>query len=347
MKKVKISVIIPTYNAKKTISACLSAIFKSDYGNFEVIVVDDNSNDDSVDIVKKFPVKLIQSKRNLGAGASRNSGAKISKGDILLFVDGDVVINKDHIRNVAEDFENNPDVSVVQGVYSLDCRFKNLGSKYANLSYYFYGNNIKTKFLTTLVTYFVGIRKKIYMDVNGFDVDKYGRTTVGEDQTLGHKLTGKGAKILLDKKIKVEHYKHYSAWKYLTHDTQTGAWQMRYMLKNRYKFFSKAVKKNQVGVLIPATFVYSVALSPIVLLSLLASIIFLANPIALGVFIASTALFFSLNLKFLLFTLRRAGIWFFISSVIFTYLRMMFAFLGGIMGLFEFVFFSRSKKIIT
>ncbi|TAL24620.1 MAG: glycosyltransferase, partial [Nitrospirae bacterium] len=54
-----ISVIIPNYNGEATIGKCLEAVFSSEYDKFEVVVVDDCSNDNSVEIIKRFPCRLI------------------------------------------------------------------------------------------------------------------------------------------------------------------------------------------------------------------------------------------------------------------------------------------------
>ena len=82
----KFSIIIPSFNSSKTIGECLNAATKIDYKNYEVVVVDDASQDNSVEIIKRFPCKLIKLKKNLGAAEARNIGAKVAKGNILLFL---------------------------------------------------------------------------------------------------------------------------------------------------------------------------------------------------------------------------------------------------------------------
>jgi teichuronic acid biosynthesis glycosyltransferase TuaG len=87
-----VSVIIPCYNSKSKISRTLEMIFSQTYKNIEVIVVDDYSTDNSVDIVKSFNdsrLKLIELKINKGAGNARNVGIKFSKGDVIAFCDSD------------------------------------------------------------------------------------------------------------------------------------------------------------------------------------------------------------------------------------------------------------------
>lgn len=77
-----ISVIIPNYNGSSTIGKCLESAFSSKYDNFEVLAVDDCSTDNSVEIIKSFPCRLIALDKNSGASKARNTGAYKSSGEI-------------------------------------------------------------------------------------------------------------------------------------------------------------------------------------------------------------------------------------------------------------------------
>ncbi|UCE71730.1 MAG: glycosyltransferase family 2 protein, partial [Nitrospiraceae bacterium] len=85
----RISVIIPNYNSADSLEICLKAAFESDYRNYEIIVVDDHSNDDSVEIIKTFPCKLVCLEQRSGTSKARNTGARSSSGEILFFIDAD------------------------------------------------------------------------------------------------------------------------------------------------------------------------------------------------------------------------------------------------------------------
>ena len=65
MEKDLVSIIIPNYNSQKTIKYCLDAIYKQDYENYEVFVVDDCSTDKSVEIIKTYPCKLVSTPKKL------------------------------------------------------------------------------------------------------------------------------------------------------------------------------------------------------------------------------------------------------------------------------------------
>ena len=108
-----ISVIIPVYNGGKTLDHCLKSVFKSSYPNFECIVVDDHSTDNTAKIAESFKTKIIRLDRQCGAAYARNRGAELANGDVFLFIDSDVTIYPDSLEKVAKTFELNPEISAL------------------------------------------------------------------------------------------------------------------------------------------------------------------------------------------------------------------------------------------
>lgn len=101
-----ISVIIPVYNEERTIKACLESLGNQSLPPQEVILVDDGSTDKTLKILSKIRIitvikviKVIRQK-HLGAGAARNAGAKRAKGDILVFIDGDMRFHKTFLEDL-------------------------------------------------------------------------------------------------------------------------------------------------------------------------------------------------------------------------------------------------------
>lgn len=99
MSKIKISIIIPVYNVQKYINCCVKSILNQCLENYEIILVNDGSSDDSGRICDKLKekndnIKVIHQK-NMGLSAARNSGIKIASGEYLMFVDGDDYINSE------------------------------------------------------------------------------------------------------------------------------------------------------------------------------------------------------------------------------------------------------------
>jgi len=86
-----ISIVIPLYNKEKQISETLESVFRQTFQDFEVVIVDDGSSDNSVDIVRKFEDKRISiiSQLNQGVSAARNTGIKYAKYDYIAFLDAD------------------------------------------------------------------------------------------------------------------------------------------------------------------------------------------------------------------------------------------------------------------
>lgn len=89
----QISVIIPVYNAEKTLNRCLNSIIAQDFKDFEVLLVDDGSTDDSGKICDEYAAKddrfKVFHKKNGGASSARNIGLDNAKGEYITFCDAD------------------------------------------------------------------------------------------------------------------------------------------------------------------------------------------------------------------------------------------------------------------
>lgn len=105
----KFSIIIPVYNVEKYIKKCLDSVFNQTYKDYEVIVVNDESMDKSIEIAKKYKINLINQK-NMGLSEARNNGIKQAKGEYLIFLDSDDYIEKDLLKEINKSLVNNPDI---------------------------------------------------------------------------------------------------------------------------------------------------------------------------------------------------------------------------------------------
>lgn len=100
-----ISFIIPVYNCEGYLNECLDSIINQNYQYIEIIIINDASTDNSLNICNKYAqkdnrVKLITNKRNLGVSATRNIGIEKSTGDVIIFIDSDDYIEKDYIQKI-------------------------------------------------------------------------------------------------------------------------------------------------------------------------------------------------------------------------------------------------------
>lgn len=109
-QKKKISIIIPTHNRVKQLAECIDSIFKQSYGNFEIIVVDDCSTDDTKKSFEKYNdtrLKYYFNEKNLGMGLNRQKAFNLAKGDYVLFIDDDdYFIDDNYFNDVIEIFED-------------------------------------------------------------------------------------------------------------------------------------------------------------------------------------------------------------------------------------------------
>lgn len=111
MQTIKFSIIIPFYNVAKFLSRSIKSAINQSYENIEIILVDDASTDNSVDIAKAFAsqekrIKILQNSQNLGPFDSRKNGALNASGDFLLFLDADDYLHKDTCLQCCEVLEN-------------------------------------------------------------------------------------------------------------------------------------------------------------------------------------------------------------------------------------------------
>ena len=108
--KIKFSVIVPNYNKAPYIADCLNSIYGQTYKNFEVIVIDDGSTDNSLEEIKKFPeVKFITTNR-LQAGGARNAGLKLATGDYIVFLDSDDYLTNSEVLEKLANVINSEDI---------------------------------------------------------------------------------------------------------------------------------------------------------------------------------------------------------------------------------------------
>lgn len=105
----KFSIIIPVYNVEKYIGKCLESVMNQTYKDYEVIVVNDGTKDNSMEIVKQYPVKIIE-QENQGLSAARNAGVKKATGEYLIFLDSDDSIEKNLLKEINKSLKNNPDL---------------------------------------------------------------------------------------------------------------------------------------------------------------------------------------------------------------------------------------------
>ncbi len=203
-----VSVIVPVYNAAGFIETCLDALIASSYPSFEIIVVDDSSTDSSLALVRQYEVTVLPHSRQSGPAAARNFGALHAQGEIILFIDSDVVVQRETIALAVNNFQTNPDIVAVFGSYDDKPQEKSFMSQYRNLFHHFNHQHSDTE----AHTFWAGcgaIRKEIFKEMDGFNQERYTKPSI-EDIELGSRIHKKGYRIILDRDLQVKHLKRWN-----------------------------------------------------------------------------------------------------------------------------------------
>jgi len=204
----RLSVIVPVHNGALQLSRCLDALRLSDYDSFEVIVVDDCSTDNSPQIVQRFGARYLRTPHKMGPGGARNLGVEQARGEIVLFVDADVVVPPGALRRISEQFEQDAELAALFGSYDESPAWDDFLSQYKNLMHH-YVHQISSE---RAVTFWAGcgtMRREVFRQFGGFNAQRYPNPSI-EDIELGYRLSGAGRKILLDKQLQVKHLKKWT-----------------------------------------------------------------------------------------------------------------------------------------
>ena len=123
-ENVYISVVMSVYNGEKYLREAIDSILSQTYQNFEFIVIDDCSSDNTSYILKSYTdarMQIIRNDRNLKLPASLNKGLKIAKGKYIARMDADDIAMPDRFAKQVEYLEEHSDVAVVGGSFSNSC----------------------------------------------------------------------------------------------------------------------------------------------------------------------------------------------------------------------------------
>ena len=206
----KVSVIVPGLNASSTLGACLSSLRGQDWpGNlYELIYVDDDSSDRSPEIAGAFVDRLVRlTGPARGPAGARNMGVESSSGEILVFIDADVVAPAHTISSLLKPLVEDSGLSAVFGSYDREPAQQTFVSLYRNL-FHHYIHQISSAEASTFWAGCGAVRRISFEKVGGFDADRY-QSPMIEDIELGHRMRAAGMRIRLERTIQVKHLKKW------------------------------------------------------------------------------------------------------------------------------------------
>ncbi len=314
-----ISVVIPVYNAGYCIERCLENLYSSDYTNFEVLVVDDCSTDDTVERASRFDCRIVRQSQNQGAAAARNRGGREARGEILFFLDADVFIRNDTLRIIVEDLVEKNLASAVIGVYTKTQVSKGFYSQYQNL-FTIFNHEKSGQYISWFWTAMGAVKRKSFEDVGGFNENYSGASA--EDVELGYTLCRKGYRILYDNRIEGIHFHHHSLRSLLRNNFLKSAalvelvWKMSKEDKFAHGFSDK---RNFYALVAACMITLSILLLPF-------------GMQWMGLFIVALAAFVLTNLPFYRFLLEEKGFSFLVRTIFLHYLIYLTVGIGSALG---------------
>ena len=174
MKTPKVSIIIVNYNGKKLLEKCLESLYKIDYESHEIILVDNNSSDDTLEFVtKNYPsVIIIKLDSNKGFAEPNNIAAKIAKGDYLLFLNNDTIVTPNFISEMIKVSENDKTVGICQSLLLKPDGNVDSSGDFIDTLGVVYNSKSKTNEIRDISSArgaSMLIRNSIFKQLNGFD----------------------------------------------------------------------------------------------------------------------------------------------------------------------------------
>ncbi len=220
----RLSVIIPARNAAHYLARTLPALLDAWSDEFELIVVDDCSTDETARVAEELGAKVVRLKadrvtgaadgsasdpcRARGASPARNAGVAVARGDVLVFLDADVEVHRDTVRLLLSSLDTRAEIAAVFGSYDDEPADRHTVSAFKNLMHHYVhqqGNPDAATFWTGCGA----IRRDVFEAVGPFNTASL---VCAEDIDYGHRLRDAGHRIWLRRDIQCKHLKRWTLW---------------------------------------------------------------------------------------------------------------------------------------
>lgn len=204
-----ISVVVPAFNAATFLTRCLDALERSSV-EFELIVVDDASTDpQAIAVMQRAGAGYLRLQQNSGPAVARNAGVTRATGEIVVFIDSDVVVQPNTVAELAAVFVLEPAVDACFGSYDTEPDDRSAISSYRNLLHH-HVHQTGPRDATTFWAGCGAVRRAVFTDLGGYD-ERFRRPSI-EDIELGMRLCEAGHTVRLAPWIQVKHLKR---WRFL------------------------------------------------------------------------------------------------------------------------------------
>jgi len=204
----KVSVVIPTYNGEKKIRETLEALSAQDHSEYEIIVVNDGSTDQTEKIIKELQKEISQlrivTQENQGPGRARNRGVEEAKGEIIAFTDDDCVPERKWLRKITEMFKEDKKIGIIGGTYLPDQKENTWIDRWQRSNTNIFMESGLGKKIHFFETNNMAIRKDIFKEVGGFNL-LFGGKEGSEDIDLNYKVLKKGYHLILSPEARLKH----------------------------------------------------------------------------------------------------------------------------------------------
>ncbi len=207
-----LSVVIPAWNAAGHIRPCLEALAaqRAEPEAYEVVVVDDCSPDDTAAVAEALGARVVRHEANAGAAAARNTGARAARGEVLLFLDSDVIPDPDLVAGCLDLFGFGrsvaPPPAVATGRYSPEpandtpfARYKALWTWHC-----WQQTGAKTGRSGHIQGALSAIRRDVFGELGGFDESYVGGSV--EDYEFSLRLRQRGLEVVFDDRLRGRHH---------------------------------------------------------------------------------------------------------------------------------------------
>lgn len=253
----RVTVVIPAYNATKTIGDGLESFARQSFpaAEVEIIIVDDGSTDGTPEYVEGYsrnwgdgqPRLHVIRQAHQGPAAARNLGAEAAQGQFLLFTDADCVPHADWITEMVAPF-GSPDIAAVKGAYKT--RQKSLVARFAQAEFEArYRQLAAAQYVDVVFSYSAGFRREVFRTIGGFDTNF--PVADNEDTDLSYRVATAGYRIKFNPAAIVYHQHPATLKQYLRKKQSRAYWRVmvykRFPGKALHDSYTPQTLKLQIG----------------------------------------------------------------------------------------------------